>query len=371
MRLSLTPFQSHCFTKRSWEHQGSNLKPLYMKPGTLPTRAQRCAEPCSRVVHTCTHHVARVGGPAQPSYPRWHSAWVMDVAIWFNPYHPLLSVCWRDDGTASYHRLGPADSAPFFHRYSSVVLFVCILCMAMSWGLSKDPELDRMSSIVWRVSSHIFGALATHLIRDARLGGLCLWPDSTELSIPYLVYIASIAETTENQENDDSKTPRRVTYQDVSKYIAELRCYFMQESNEGSPLSALDTCADFVQKTLCDQRPLFHCISIVLAICVVLMLLSQTSGSPILVQSSWLVTTAVLGHLIRDAAQNGFWICPLEPAPPLPYCVYITMICALPYMIRLERVAKPQKHAFHNEGIQPEEELAKRGFSIYKGPGKV
>nr|CAD7259556.1 unnamed protein product [Timema shepardi] len=124
-------------------------------------------------------------------------------------------------------------------------------------------------------------------------------------------------------------------------------------------------------KTLCDQRPLFHCISIVLAICIVLMLLSQTSGSPILVQSSWLVTTAVLGHLIRDAAQNGFWICPLEPAPPLPYCVYITMICALPYMIRLERVAKPQKHAFHNEGIQPEEELAKRGFSIYKGPGKV
>nr|CAD7399599.1 unnamed protein product [Timema poppensis] len=231
---------------------------------------------------------------------------------------------------------------------------------------------------------------------------------------------AKHSETTENQENDDNKTPRRVTYQDVSRYISELRCYFMQESNEGSPLSALDTCADFVQvqsikktrqgqspveialldsfvhaatgslvwlvviwythhlvmnktceKTLCDQRPLFHCISIVLAICVVLMLLSQTSGSPILVQSSWLVTTAVLGHLIRDAAQNGFWICPLEPAPPLPYCVYITMICALPYMIRLERVAKPQKHAFHNEGIQPEEELAKRGFSIYKGPGKV
>nr|CAD7585562.1 unnamed protein product [Timema genevievae] len=128
---------------------------------------------------------------------------------------------------------------------------------------------------------------------------------------------------------------------------------------------------EWTLRTLCDQRPLFHCISIVLAICAVLIMLSQTSGSPILVQSSWLVTTAALGHLIRDAAQNGFWMCPLEPAPPLPYCVYITMICALPYVIRLERVAKPQKHAFHNEGIQPEEELAKRGFSIYKGPGKV
>nr|CAD7454413.1 unnamed protein product [Timema tahoe] len=85
------------------------------------------------------------------------------------------------------------DSPPFFHRYSSIVLFVCILCMAMSWGLSKDPELDRMNSIVWRVPSHIFGALTTHLIRDARLGGLCLWPDSTELSLPYLIYIALIA----------------------------------------------------------------------------------------------------------------------------------------------------------------------------------
>nr|CAD7259557.1 unnamed protein product [Timema shepardi] len=92
-----------------------------------------------------------------------------------------------------YHILPTVDSPPFFHRYSSVVLFVCILCMTLSWGLRKDPELDRMSSIVWRVSSHIFGALATHLIRDARLGGLCLWPDSTELSLPYLVYIASIA----------------------------------------------------------------------------------------------------------------------------------------------------------------------------------
>ncbi|CAG2056074.1 unnamed protein product [Timema podura] len=58
-------------------------------------------------------------------------------------------------------------------------------------------------------------------------------------------------------------------------------------------------------------------------------------------------------------------------------CLFvIVVLCALvAYLFirlhRLERVAKPQKHAFHNEGIQPEEELAKRGFSIYKGPGKV
>nr|CAD7441570.1 unnamed protein product [Timema bartmani] len=58
-------------------------------------------------------------------------------------------------------------------------------------------------------------------------------------------------------------------------------------------------------------------------------------------------------------------------------CLFvIVVLCALvAYLFirlhRLEKVAKPQKHAFHNEGIQPEEELAKRGFSIYKGPGKV
>jgi hypothetical protein len=31
------------------------------------------------------------------------------------------------------------------------------------------------------------------------------------------------------------------------KFIAGLRLYFMQEDNEGSPTSALETCADFVQ----------------------------------------------------------------------------------------------------------------------------
>jgi hypothetical protein len=35
--------------------------------------------------------------------------------------------------------------------------------------------------------------------------------------------------------------------QDARKFIAGLRLYFMQEDNEGSPVSALETCADFVQ----------------------------------------------------------------------------------------------------------------------------
>jgi hypothetical protein len=38
-----------------------------------------------------------------------------------------------------------------------------------------------------------------------------------------------------------------VTNQDARKLIAGLRLYFMQEGIEGSPTSALQTCADFVQ----------------------------------------------------------------------------------------------------------------------------
>jgi hypothetical protein len=37
-----------------------------------------------------------------------------------------------------------------------------------------------------------------------------------------------------------------MTTQDARKCIDQLRQYFMQEGNEGSPLSALDVCADFV-----------------------------------------------------------------------------------------------------------------------------
>lgn len=41
--------------------------------------------------------------------------------------------------------------------------------------------------------------------------------------------------------------------QDARKCIAELQCYFMQEGNEGSPLSALDIYTDFVQMQLIER----------------------------------------------------------------------------------------------------------------------
>jgi hypothetical protein len=39
----------------------------------------------------------------------------------------------------------------------------------------------------------------------------------------------------------------QVTKQDARKFIAGLWLYFMQEGNEGSPISALETCNNFVQ----------------------------------------------------------------------------------------------------------------------------
>jgi hypothetical protein len=60
---------------------------------------------------------------------------------------------------------------------------------------------------------------------------------------------AKYQKTSEYQETDeDDMTEReRVTNQDARKFMAGLRLYFMQEGNEDSPISALETCADFVE----------------------------------------------------------------------------------------------------------------------------
>jgi hypothetical protein len=60
---------------------------------------------------------------------------------------------------------------------------------------------------------------------------------------------AKYQKTSEYQETDEDDTtkPEQVTNQDARKFIAGLRLYFMQEGNEDSPISALETCSDFVQ----------------------------------------------------------------------------------------------------------------------------
>jgi hypothetical protein len=50
----------------------------------------------------------------------------------------------------------------------------------------------------------------------------------------------------EESDEDDTFEPERVTTRDARKFIDGLRRYFMQEGNEGRPLSALDVCAGFV-----------------------------------------------------------------------------------------------------------------------------
>ena len=45
----------------------------------------------------------------------------------------------------------------------------------------------------------------------------------------------------------------RVTSQDARRFVEGLRLFFMQEGNEGSPMSSLDVCADFVHTTRMQQ----------------------------------------------------------------------------------------------------------------------
>jgi hypothetical protein len=61
--------------------------------------------------------------------------------------------------------------------------------------------------------------------------------------------IAADHQKTSDQEtdHDDTTEGELVTNQDARTFIAGLRLYFMQEGIEGSPVSALETCNDFVQ----------------------------------------------------------------------------------------------------------------------------
>ena len=49
------------------------------------------------------------------------------------------------------------------------------------------------------------------------------------------------------EDEDDMPELRHVANREAKKYIDEMRIYFMQESNEGSPITALTACSDFVE----------------------------------------------------------------------------------------------------------------------------
>jgi hypothetical protein len=52
-----------------------------------------------------------------------------------------------------------------------------------------------------------------------------------------------------------------MTNQDARRFIAGLRLYFMQEGNEDSPTSALETCANFVQLQSIKEHGRVHSIN--------------------------------------------------------------------------------------------------------------
>lgn len=53
---------------------------------------------------------------------------------------------------------------------------------------------------------------------------------------------------TEDNISDNEYSYNLVTNREAKKFIDGLRSYFIQKGNEGSPISALNICAEFVQK---------------------------------------------------------------------------------------------------------------------------
>ena len=60
--------------------------------------------------------------------------------------------------------------------------------------------------------------------------------------------VAKRQKRSEDSDSDENASQQEhVTYGEANKAIDALRRYFMQDGNEGAPMPALDTCADFVE----------------------------------------------------------------------------------------------------------------------------
>jgi hypothetical protein len=60
--------------------------------------------------------------------------------------------------------------------------------------------------------------------------------------------------TSDDQESDEDDTTERERVTDQDATVAGLRLNFMQEGNEGSPVSALETCSDFYSLAVNQQN---------------------------------------------------------------------------------------------------------------------
>jgi hypothetical protein len=116
----------------------------------------------------------------------------------------------------------------------------------------KHPDLempnkaDSESDIVLEI--HHVGNYEEFLYIDSSLQSCNENEDCEEAIVEQIT--ANHQKTSEDQESDEDDTTKheRVTNQEARKFIARLQFYFfMQAGSEGSPISALETCADFVQ----------------------------------------------------------------------------------------------------------------------------
>jgi len=105
------------------------------------------------------------------------------------------------------------------------------------------------------------------------------------------------------------------------------------------------------------SRPPFHNSSLILILFVSLYTVPYIigyAGDPdsLVSHLPWIVLVALLSHHVRDATRRGLWFWPFGSTRPLPNWLYITIVIALPLLVKLilsfglkdSTVSIPEKH---------------------------
>ncbi|XP_014251554.1 transmembrane protein 267-like isoform X2 [Cimex lectularius] len=85
---------------------------------------------------------------------------------------------------------------------------------------------------------------------------------------------------------------------------------------------------------LLEHRPLLHCTTLWIAICVICFTLSKITKTEWLTVLCWLLSAASISHHIRDGTRRGLWFWPFGSTSPIPYTMYVTLLCLLPFAER-------------------------------------
>ncbi|CAH1964038.1 unnamed protein product [Acanthoscelides obtectus] len=79
------------------------------------------------------------------------------------------------------------------------------------------------------------------------------------------------------------------------------------------------------------HRPPLHCSTFPLLTCFILLLASYHLEMIELKRSTLILFAAFFTHHVRDGTRRGLWIYPYGSTPPIPYAVYVALICLAPY----------------------------------------